>query len=94
MKTLFESDVPRIGALIVGVNRVQVGGFHHFNVHACVFCGLNRGVQQATCFAFAPLFGYGTDGITPFLCGDGVGVGLCGPPSKPHGVSPVVRGLW
>ena len=94
VKAFFHGEVPGVGALIFGMNGVEVGGFHHLNVHACILCSLHRGVQQTPGFFLAPLVGYGTNGVTPFLGGNRVGVGLCGPSSKPHGVSPVVMGLW
>ena len=94
VQALFRGEVTGIRALVVGMNGVEVGGFHHLDVHSGVLGSVHRSVQQTTSFLLAPLIGHGTNGVPPFLSRDGVGVGLCGPPSKPHGVSPVMMGLW
>ena len=94
VEALFHRQVTGVGALVVGMNRVEVRCFHHFDVHACVLGGVDGGVEKTACFFLAPLFGNGTNGVPPFLSGNRVRVGLRGPSSKPHGVSPVVRGQW
>ena len=94
VEALFHRQITGIGALVVGMNRVEVGGFHHFNVHAGVLGGIHGGVKKTTCFFLTPLLSNGANGVSPFLGCNGVRVGLRGPSSKPHGVSPVVRGQW
>ena len=94
VEALFHCQITGVGALIVGMNRVEVGGFHHFDVHAGVLGGIHGSVEKTTGFFFAPLLGNGTNGVSPFLRRDGVRVRLRGPSSKPHGVSPVVMGQW
>ena len=94
VQALFRREVTGVRALVVGMNGVEVGCFHHLDVHPDVFGSVHRSVQQTASFLLAPLIGYGTNGVPPFLGRDGIGVGLCGPPSKPHDVSPVVMGPW
>ncbi len=86
METVFHRQVAGVSALIVGMNGVEVGCFHHFNVHASIFCGFNGGVKQTACFTLTPLLGNGLDGIPPFLGCDRIGVGLSRASSEPHDV--------
>ena len=94
VEAFFHRHITGVGALVVGMNRVEVRCFHHLDVDAGVLGGVHGGVEKTACFLFAPLLSDGTNGVSPFLGGNGVRVGLRGPSSKPHGVSPVVRGQW
>ena len=45
VQALFRSEIPGIRALVVGMNGVEVGGFHHLDVHPGVLGSVHRGVQ-------------------------------------------------
>ncbi len=94
VEAFFHRQITGVGALVFGVNGVEVRCFHHFDVHPGILGGVHGGVKKTTCFFLAPLLSNGTNGVSPFLGCNRVRVGLRGPSSKPHGVSPVVRGQW
>ena len=74
VKAFFHVEVAGVGALVVGVDGVEVGRLDDLEVNACVFGRLDRGMKQTAGFVFAQFLSDSPNGIAPFLGANRVGV--------------------